>query len=185
MLHESEEVASHQAAKKCSEYIRVSRPARVWLKKSPSEPTASVLLCSESGSELLLLPGWHPRAREIISFYTFPQEPALSCMKATPAFWRTVSVSPNFCFSSRTSWDTHVSLYSAVFHQAQPANSNGTTHPYAGIGQEGVARLTYARRLPNTSAITQTYFFQKSHTDMQLNSPAYHTHSVKNTTNLI
>lgn len=74
MLHESEEVASHKVAKKkYSEYIGVSRPARGWPKKNASEPTASALLCSESGSELLLLPPWPWGVSQIISFLHFSQ----------------------------------------------------------------------------------------------------------------
>lgn len=39
--------------------------------------------------------------------------------------------------------------------------------------------LTCVRRLTHTSAITHAYFFQKNHTNMQLNSSAHHTYCVK------
>lgn len=105
----------------CKQMLRAHRStqsAGVGLHKNPSEPTASAVLCSEFGSELLLClpsPGVPVRLSHC---HPSPQEPSLSCMKATPAFWRTVSV---FCFSSSISWDTQISEFSSASPQAQPA----------------------------------------------------------------
>lgn len=99
--------------------------------------------------------------------YTFPQELSLSCMKATLEFWRRVSV---FCFSSSSSWDTQISLFST----ASPRPS--LLPPVAQhIHTQGCHRKvnedfeTCVRKLPNTSATTQTYLFQNKKA-----TPAYH-----------
>lgn len=136
------------------------------------------IVLSLAQSSHFCLPGPGVSAKPSHS-YTFPWEPALYCMKATPAFWRTVSVSPNFCFSSSISWDTCISAESCF----PPGLTCQLQWHNTSVCRDGVGRrrkiVTCVRRLPNSSAVTQTYLFQKSHTDMQLNSPAYHTHCVK------
>lgn len=137
MFHESEEVASHKVAKKkYSVYIGVSRPARGWPKKNPSEPTA--LLCSESGSELL--PPWPWCVSQIIFVTLLPRRLLLPAWKPLQPFGELFQSLPTSA-SPAALGDPHVSLYSTAFHQGQPANSSGATHPHAGMGQEGVGRF--------------------------------------------